>query len=249
VYNLRQQRIIEQVTDTGEVRVAELKERYEVTEMTIRRDLEKLEHHGVIRRTFGGAILTYADLALSERASLYMEEKRAIGKKAASLVQAGESIYIDGGTTTLQIAKHVAVDPSITIVTNALNIATELIDKHIPTMIIGGMVVEATSSAVGPLAIEAMSKMAFDRIFLGTTGVSILQGFSNSNMYEADLKRLAIRRATEVNIVTDHTKFGVKSLVSFADFMQVDRIISSQWPDEELQQACLEAHVEIIVVT
>lgn len=247
--NTRQQQIIDLITTHGEVRVVDLKAHFSVTEMTIRRDLEKLEQLGMIRRTFGGAILVSQDVALRDRAGIYLEEKRAIGKKAASYVQSGEVIYIDAGTTTLQIARYLPNIPSITVVTNALNVASELIERRIPTMIIGGNVMEDTSSVIGPLAIEAIQQMAFDRIFLGATGISTLQGFSNSNLYEAELKRMAIRRSSEVNIVADHTKFGVKSLVSFAEFHQVHRFISNQAPERELQTAMRDANLELITVS
>lgn len=247
--NLRQKQILDQITQHREVRIAELKERFAVTEMTIRRDLEKLEEQGLIRRTFGGAILVSQDVALRDRASIHLEEKKAIGKKAASYVQPGEIIYIDAGTTTLQVARHLPHDASITVVTNALNIASELIEKQIPTMMIGGNVREATASVVGPLAIEAIRQMAFDRIFLGTTGINLMQGFCNSNFYEAELKRMVIQRTSEVNMVSDFTKFGVKSLTSFAEFPHVHRLISNQWPEDLLKHAIQEAQVDIVVTS
>jgi DeoR family fructose operon transcriptional repressor len=249
MYNQRQQHMMEHIKTHGEVRIADLKERYAVTEMTIRRDLEKFEHQGVLRRTFGGAILVSQDIELRDRSGIFLEEKRAIGKKAASYVQSGEVIFIDAGTTTFQVARHLPNDLSITVVTNALNVATELIDRRIPSMMIGGNVMEATSATVGPLAIEAMLKMAFDRVFLGTSGISALQGFSNSNIYEAELKRIAIRRSTEVNIVADHSKYGVKSLVSFADFQPVHRLICNQMPELELQPVLIDADVELVIVS
>ncbi|RAV22392.1 DeoR/GlpR family DNA-binding transcription regulator [Paenibacillus contaminans] len=245
--NGRQQQILDLISLEGEVRIAELKEAFPVTEMTIRRDLEKLEDTGAIKRTFGGAIFVGKDIALQERSGMLTEEKIRIGRKAAALIQPGESVFIDGGTTTLQVARFLPPDRNVTVVTNALNVAAELTAKHIPTMLIGGVLVEATNSLVGPIAASNVAGMAFDRVFLGATGVNIEHGFSNSNMYEAEIKRLAIRQAAETNIVLDHSKFGNRVLVSFAPLDGVHRIVTDRLPDDELQRACREAGVRLDV--
>lgn len=245
--NARQQQMLEQLSREGELRIATLKEAYHVTEMTIRRDLEKLEETGAVRRTFGGAIFIGKDIALQERAGILMEEKARIGRYAASLIGSGESVFIDGGTTTLQVAKFLPSGMNITVVTNALNVATELSGKQIPVLMTGGMLLEATNSLVGPIAAQSLGSMAFDRVFLGATGLNMEHGFSNSNLYEAEIKQIAIRQASECNIVLDHSKFGNRMLVSFAGLSGVDRIITDQQPDEKLQLACAESGVRLEV--
>ncbi len=245
--NTRQQHMLEQLSQEGEMRIAALKETYQVTEMTIRRDLEKLEETGSIKRTFGGAIFIGKDIALQERAGILQEEKARIGRHAASLVGAGESIFIDGGTTTLQVARYLPAGMNITVVTNALNVAAELSGKQIPVLMTGGMLLEATNSLVGPIAAQSLAGMAFDRIFLGATGMNIEHGFSNSNIYEAEIKQTAIRQATETTIVLDHTKFGAKMLVSFAPLSGIERIVTDRLPDEDLQRACQETGVQLEV--
>lgn len=245
--NARQQQMLEHISREGELRIAVLKETYQVTEMTIRRDLEKLEETGVIKRTFGGAIFVGKDIALQERAGILTEEKARIGRYAASLVEAGESIFIDGGTTTLQVARHLPAGLKITVVTNALNVAAELSSKQIPVIVTGGTLLEATNSLVGPIAVHSLSSMAFDRVYLGATGLTSEHGFSNSNIYEAEIKQTAIREASETNVLLDHSKFGVKMLVSFAPLSGVERIITDQSPDESLQQACDEADVQLVI--
>lgn len=244
--NARQQQMMERLKMDGEIKVIEMKELFSVTEMTIRRDLEKLEQTGAVRRTFGGAILVGKDVALQERADYMTDEKIRIGRKAAELIEPGESVFIDGGTTTLQIARALKPGLGITVVTNALNVAGELLDKRIPTIVAGGMILESTSTLVGPITSETIASMAFNRVFLGATGVSGLHGFSNSNVYEAEIKKLAIRQASEVNIVIDHSKFGANVLVSFAELAKADRIITDRLPDSELLEACREASVAIL---
>jgi DeoR family fructose operon transcriptional repressor len=169
-----------------------------------------------------------------------------IGKQAAQLVQPGNSIFLDGGSTTLQVAKYLQSNKNITVVTNALNIAAELQGKQIATIVIGGMLLDKTSTLVGPIAASAIAKMTFDRVFIGTTGATLKHGFSNSNMHEAEIKRLAIQQAAEVNVVMDHTKFGMQDLFSFASLNAVDRIITDGQPNQELSGDFKEASVEIL---
>lgn len=245
LYNERQLQMIEWVNQEGEVKVHTLREHFQVTEMTIRRDLEKLEQHGVLRRTFGGAIATGKDIALRERSEYLLEEKMKIGKLAASFVHKGASIFIDGGTTTFQVAKYLTPEMELTVVTNALNVAAQLADKKIQTIMVGGTIVEATYSLIGPLAMEAIDRFAFDQAFIGATGLNMDHGFSNSNMYEAELKSKVIRHTKETNIVVDHSKFGEKNLISFARLQQVQRIVTDRKPEKQWLGQCQEAGVQI----
>lgn len=244
--NQRQQQILDRMAVDGEVKLAELKAMFDVTEMTLRRDMEKLEQWGHIKRTFGGAIIVGNDITLQERTGVFIEEKVRIGKKAAQRIQPGESIFLDGGSTTLQVARFIPVNQNITVVTNALNIAAELQGKQISTIVIGGMLMDQTSTLVGPVATQALEKMAFNRAFIGTTGVSLKHGFSNSNMHESEIKRLAIQQASEVNVVMDHSKFGKQDLFSFASLKLVDRIITDQMPDQAFEEAFKEETVDIV---
>jgi len=245
--NARQQQILERITLEGELRVADLKDAYGVTEMTIRRDLEKLEETGSVKRTFGGVIFVGKDVALQERTGILTEEKARIGRHAAALISPGESVFIDGGTTTLQVARYMKPDMNVTVVTNSLNVVAELSGKRIPVLMTGGMHIEATNSLVGPIAAQSLAGMAFDRIFLGATGVNVEHGFSNSNIYEAEIKMTAIRQAAETNIVVDRTKFGAKVLFSFAPLSGAQRIVTDRLPDDALCHACREAGVRLEV--
>ncbi|MCC3375041.1 DeoR/GlpR family DNA-binding transcription regulator [Cohnella sp. REN36] len=247
--NERQQRMLAILEQTGDVRVPDLKAQFGVTEMTIRRDLEKLEQTGKVKRTFGGAIMVTRDVAFSDRTGVRAAEKTRIGRCAAESIQPGDAVFLDGGTTTLQIVRHLPAEMRITVVTNAINLAAELMDKKIPTLVSGGMLLDTTSTLIGPVCVEALSKMAFDRIFLGTTGMTALHGFSNSNMYEAEIKRVAVSRAKEVNIVADRSKWGVQDLFSFAELSRADRLFTDapEGEEDELRQALEEASVEWVV--
>ncbi len=246
--NDRQKHVLNQLNHAGEVKVQDLKERYDVTEMTIRRDLEKLEQLGLAKRTFGGAILASRDKTFYQRSALMSEEKEQIGKYCVSLVQKNDSIFLDGGTTTLQIARFLPEDFPITVVTNAINIVQELAEKKISTIVVGGILVEETKSMVGPIAVETITRLAFDKVFLGTSGIHMEHGFSNSNMYEAEIKRMAIERSRESYVVSDHTKFGEKALFSFASFDQIRKIVTDQMPSFEYRSTLQKAGVDIMSV-
>lgn len=245
--NERQEEILDIINRNGEGRVNDFKSRFGVTDMTIRRDLEKLEQKGLLRRTFGGAIPIAHDITLGERNSVFMNEKMKIGKMAANKVKEGEAIFIDAGSTTFQVARYLNPDLNITVVTNALNVASELLEKEFHTVVVGGILAESTASLMGPIAMDTIRKMAFDRIFLGATGMTAEHGFSNSNVLESEVKKMAIQKASEVNIVLDHSKFGIQQLVSFAELSDVDYIITDQMPDNELAYKCTELGVVFIV--
>ncbi|MCU6707873.1 DeoR/GlpR family DNA-binding transcription regulator [Paenibacillus sp. J5C_2022] len=245
-WNDRQKRIVEKLRTDGEVKISELKNWLEVTDMTVRRDLEKLEQNGVLKRTFGGAILTAKEIALPERSIVHIAEKERIGETAVELIEPGESIFMDSGSTTLQIARCLPHEANLTVVTNALHIASELSEKKIPTIVIGGALMDTTNSMVGSLSIETILRMAFDKAFLGTTGANALHGFSNSNMHEAEIKRTAIQQAKKAYIVMDHTKFGNSALFSFASLQDVHAIITNEMPDEDMRLACEASETFII---
>ena len=245
--NERQRSILERLAREGEGRISELKEAYGVAEMTIRRDLEKLESTGVVRRTFGGAIYVGTDTTLTERAGFMVEEKRRIGRAAAALVRPGESIFIDGGSTTLQVARALPPAFPVTVVTNAMNVAAELGAKRIRVLVTGGTLRETTSSLVGPVAVQSLAGLAFDRAFLGASGVTAEHGFSNSNIEEAEIKKIAIRQSLETTVVIDHTKFGARMLFSFAPLNGVRRIVTDREPAAEWRRALDENGVEVVI--
>jgi DeoR family transcriptional regulator of aga operon/DeoR family fructose operon transcriptional repressor len=247
--NERQEQIVDMLIRDGEVKIAELSRLFDVTEMTIRRDLEKLERLQLLRRTIGGGIPAVSrDLPVWDRSVVLPEAKAAIGRAAAALIKPGEAVFFDAGTTTVQVARWIPKESDITVVTNALNVAAELLGKRVQTIVVGGLLREATSSLVGPLALEAIERMAFDRAFLGATGLTLEHGFSNSNVFEAELKRLVVAKAAEVNMLIDHSKFGVLSLASFAELPQVHRIITDRTPPESFVRACEDAGVELVAV-
>lgn len=245
-FNDRQLAILEQLRNDGEVKIGGLKEYFGVTEMTIRRDLEKLERGGHVRRTFGGAILASPDVALRDRIVERADEKERIGRAAAALVRPGDSVFIDGGSTTLQVARSLPDGADVTVVTNAINVAAELSEKRIPTIVLGGSLLETTRSMVGHMTVEAASRMAFDKAFLGATGLHPAHGFSNTNLHEAEVKRAAIRQSKEAYAVMDQSKFGLTMLVSFAGLAEVTGLVTDRLPAGELGDLCRSAGLVLV---
>ena len=246
--NARQQQMLDQIQAENELKISDLKERFQVTEMTIRRDLEKLEKLGDIRRTFGGAVWIGKDITLQVRSGVLMDEKIRIGKQAASFVQPGESIFIDSGSTTLQIARNLTHIPDIIVVTNALNVATELLNANVQVILTGGILRQATASMVGPITTETISRMGFDRVFLGATGYTPQHGFSNSNLYEVEIKKLAIKQARESYIVLDHTKLGTNQLFIFAPETEIQHVITDKAADPNLLAGLKQSGVNVMMV-
>ncbi|MBP1990839.1 DeoR/GlpR family DNA-binding transcription regulator [Paenibacillus eucommiae] len=246
--NERKERLYDIISKQGEIKFSEMSSYFGITEMTIRRDLESLEQEGLIRKTLGGAILVSSvDLSMAERVGIRTAEKMRIGRAAAELVRPREVIFIDSGTTTIQIVHHLLPKNVHTVVTNALNIAIELQNKNIQTILIGGHLWGGSSSLVGPMAEEAIGKIFFDRAFIAATALSVEHGLSNSNIFEIPIKRLAMKQSQEVNVVIDHSKFGMKSLGSFSSLDNVNRIITDQLPVDELQELCSQNEVELMI--
>lgn len=248
VLNKRQDQILALLVNEGQVKLAELSKRFNVTEVTIRRDLEKMEQQGVLVRTFGGAILSQSkDVSINTREATMIKEKSRIGKAAAALIQPGEFIFIDSGTTTVHIVKHLDPGMPLTVITNAINIIVELQKRHIPAMMLGGMLWEGSSSLVGPDTEEMLKRLVFDRAFISATGFTVRDGFSNSNVFEIQLKGLAVAQAKEANVLIDQSKFGFRSLAPFAKTGDVQRIITDRLPDPEYIAHCKTEQVSIMI--
>jgi DeoR/GlpR family transcriptional regulator of sugar metabolism len=162
------------------------------------------------------------------------------------LIEPDQAIFLDGGTTTLQVAKHIAPDHSITVVTNALNVAAVLLERGVHTIVTGGTILEKTGSMIGPIALHSLSSMAFDQVFLGTAGVTAEHGFSNSNSFEAELKRFVMGRSGKVNIVADSSKLGSRFLHSFAGLKDIHRFITDIAPPAAFAEIAQTEGVEVI---
>jgi len=228
----RHRQILTILEEDGRATVEALSQQLGVSAATVRRDLSELEKQGLLRRTHGGVLAlsgTAFEPSLGEKSGEQMEEKRRIATAAASLVRDGETIILDAGTTTLEIARVLTSRRDITVVTNSLPIAAELAaTEGVHVILTGGDLRKNTMALVGPATEAFLKKITADRVFLGTNGVSPERGLSTPNLLEAATKRAMLGAATEVVVVADHTKLGRVAFAHVADLSEVDRIVCSE---------------------
>jgi DeoR family transcriptional regulator of aga operon/DeoR family myo-inositol catabolism operon transcriptional repressor len=235
------------------VKVADLVREFDVSEETIRRDLNQLEREGLIKKNYGGAILTEEIENVSiqpvhQRKLLHYDEKSAIGKKAAELVEEHQIIIIDSGSTTWCMAKNLRHIPDLMVVTNGINVAEECSNNlDASVFLLGGKVVKKSMSLVGPQAEMELHKYSAHYVFLGASGFSLKKGFTSSDIYEAEIKRAMITAGQKVVILVDHSKFLRQGLVSFCSFQDVDMVITSDLTDPDTIKEMENFGVNVVV--
>lgn len=211
--------IMDELKKIGIVKVSDLVEKLNTSESTIRRDLSYLESLNYIKRVHGGAVLTKnknIEQSYNDKKSQNLFEKDTIAKYAASLIENGDSIYIDSGTTTYEMIKYIN-NENIVVVTNGLSHVDALIERNINCYILGGKIKNKTKAVVGYEALNYLQKYRFDKCFIGTNGIHINQGFTTPDPEEASIKEKAIEFSKEAFVITDESKFGEVSFVKFAD--------------------------------
>ncbi|MBI2914740.1 MAG: DeoR/GlpR transcriptional regulator [Firmicutes bacterium] len=246
----RQKSILKLLENTGSVEVSDLSRHYQVSVMTIRRDLASLEAQGQVTRTHGGAVLnrsTTFELSYNAKQDLRAGEKRRIGERAALLVRDGDTVILDAGTTTLEIAKRLDRRRNLTVVTNSLPIASELAgSRNIALIITGGLLRETSLSLVGPLAQQAVAALNADLAFIGVDGISAERGISTPDMVEAQTKRAMISAASRVVVVADQSKFGSVALATIAPIASVDVIVTDGALPADFAKALAESGAEVM---
>lgn len=218
----RRDLIVAYVNEKCAVTVAELMEEFGASAATIRRDLSCLHDERKILKVFGGATAINAqdvnthEPTVTAKATLNIEEKDQISKYAASLINDDDFVYIDSGTTTLEMIKYIE-NTKAKYITNGIVHAKKLLERGLSTMIIGGRCKQATEAIIGPDCIEGISKYHFTKAFMGTNGISIHAGYTTPDVDEALVKEEAVKHAYISYILADHSKFGQISSVTFAD--------------------------------
>ena len=235
----RRVKILEVLNSEGQVTVSELSKKFNVTEVTIRNDLSHLAGKELLIKTRGGGLKAQRvgiDQHLNDKAKINSKEKQAIGKKAAELINDNDTIIIDSGTTTIEIAKNLSRIKNLTVITNALNIASQLIQDEIKVILLGGILRTASLSLTGPIGENSIKNFYCDKCFLGVDGIDSQSGIYTPNLEEAHLNRMMINASKEVIIVTDSNKFKRKSFAHIAPITKVNMIITdSKIPENELK--------------
>jgi len=245
----RKSKILESLNKYGKVKVCDLSHQYEVSEVTIRRDLQELEEDELIQRVHGGAVLndnTKFEPTFSEKIDKFYDEKESVGKLAASIIVDGDTIVLDAGTTTLSIAKHI-IAKNITVLTNSVDVAYELAKKQdVEVIVTGGKLRWKTRAMVGPVADNTIKSFRVDKAFIGTNGLCIINGLTTPNIIEANTKREMIKIAKQTIVVCDHTKFNAVSFAKIVDLNNIDIIITDKQLDNELLKKFEEKDVKIM---
>jgi DeoR family transcriptional regulator of aga operon len=242
----RRQNILAILAKNGAATVRDLAERFDVSLVTIRRDLERLEGDGLIMKTHGGAVSlgvnTHAELRLSEREQQYRKEKDRIGMKAANLVQPGDTVILDEGSTCLAIARYLRAKENITVITNGIRVAAELLgNPGITLIVIGGICNHESAMLYGTDAEKAYGRLRADVYFMGIDAFSAEHGIMDGNYLQVNLKQVKATVSSQVVGVAHQAKFGRRAVARVGSLTMLHALITDGPVNENLQQ-CLDAH-------
>jgi DeoR family transcriptional regulator, aga operon transcriptional repressor len=248
----RRRRILELLDTQERATVEELSSRFGVSAVTIRGDLDTLAEAGSLVRSHGGALRRLAgDVPIAVKETLHHGQKVRIGRAAARLIGEAETIILDSGTTTVEVARQLKLMrlESLTVITNALNIAMELANlPHIRVIMIGGILRPPSYSTVGPHAEHVLRSFNADRLFLGVDGLDPDIGLMTPDVLEAQLNALMIRVSREVTVVADSSKFTRRGASVIGGLSQVHRIITDDRADPQLVTALRARNIDVVLV-
>lgn len=246
----RRQAILRQVQEAGRVTVAGLSEVYGVSEVTVRADLQALCDQGLLERTHGGAVRISSglhDLALTRRLRQQVQEKDHIGRVAAQQVEDGEAVFLDSSSTALAIARHLKQRRQLTIITNSLAVAQEMLDAADVTVVMtGGTLQKDTASLIGTEGLAFLRRYNIQKGFFGAHGVAIAEGLTDISADEADVKRPLLAMCRQVIAVADGTKWGRAGLASFAQIEDLDMLITDEHAPAALVERVTGLGVQVI---
>ncbi len=248
----RRRAILDLLNTQGRVLVGELSDRFQTSQVTIRKDLEILHAHGQIHRTHGGALpareSVLEDPTLREKEKLHHQEKLRIAEAAAGKVAEGQVVILDSGTTTTAIARALRNFRNLTIVTNAVNIAAELSGSTVEVILTGGTLRKNSFSLVGPIAEETLRRLSADLLFLGVDGFDIHYGLSTPNLLESKVNRVMVEISKRTIAVCDSSKFGRRSLSQIAPPSALQEVITDRGISKADLRALKQANIEVTVV-
>jgi DeoR family transcriptional regulator of aga operon len=235
----RRTQILQIVRTAGRAKVNELTHLFNTSAVTIRNDLNELHQRGLVVRSHGGAMLPDSILReppVLELLKEHSDEKQRIGARAAALINDGETIILDSGTTTLEIARHLKKKQALHVITNGVNIAAELLDaRDVQTFIVGGTVRGESASISGRFSEEMFDQFSADKLFLSGAGCDLEFGVSGANLEETMVNRAMLRISREIILVADASKFSKRSMTRIVLFSEIDTVISDSGLGEETQ--------------
>ncbi len=248
----RHTKILELIGERGKVEVSELSRLFRISEVTIRNDLKDLHKRGLVRRAHGGAVrveTVSVDASLQVKALQRADEKQRIGAAAAALIKDGDSIILDSGTTTQQIARQIKGRKDLTVITNGINVAMELLGANdIRLVLLGGMVRQSSYSAVGHFTEDMLRQLSADKLFLAVDAFDLDFGLSTPNPEESKVNQAMVQIAREKILVADSSKFGKRSLSRIVPLSVIDKIITDDSLAEDIKAELRARGVELTLV-
>jgi len=248
----RRAKILDQLEHEGHVTTHALSNIFKVSEVTIRNDLLLFEKKGLLHRTRGGALKDQRvniDHDLKEKSRKYLAEKQRIAKKAREFINDGDTIILDSGTTTQEIAKRFADVSDLTIITNGVNVAAEIArNRNVKLIMPGGILRQNSLSLVGGLAETSLRNYNCDKLFLGVDGIDTAYGISTPNLEEAQLNQVMIDIAKEVFIVTDSSKFLKRSFAYIAPASKITSVITDKNIPHSEHMALINLGIDVVLV-
>jgi DeoR/GlpR family transcriptional regulator of sugar metabolism len=247
----RKEKIMDMLKEDGSVKVAELSKIFKVSDVTIRQDLEKLEQDRLVTREHGGAFLNTIGKQVQNFALanlINMDKKELIGKKAAEFIDSGDTIILDSGTTTTEIAKAIIDKRNITVITNAINIVMLLgSNPAINVILTGGEFKPPTLSLTGQKAADFFNGLHVDKLFLATAGISLKSGLTYPSLSDIAVKKAMIEAADKVYLVADSTKVGKSSLASLGALSLIHFLITDSDITEKDKEVFREHEIDFII--
>lgn len=248
----RHQHILDIIKKEGKVNVLDLCNDLNVSSVTIRKDLKLLEVKGLLFRTHGGATLSNpytADRHVSEKEKIKAKEKMEIGEAGAALIEPDDCIIIASGTTVLSLARSIKPQGRLTVITAALNVATELNQiSDIEVLVLGGILRKSSSSGTGLYAEKMLEDFSCSKLFLGVDGIDIEFGLTTTHVMEAQLNRKMIQSAQKTIVLTDSSKFGKKGFGRICGLEEIDQIITDNGISEHMQEKLRGMGIEVTIV-
>ncbi len=243
--------ILEKLEADGQVNVSDLSEQFGVSEVTIRNDFLQLEKKNMLIRARGGAIKVSRvgiDFELSEKQKIYFAQKQKIGKRASKLIQDGDTIIIDSGTTTQELVKNISSEDALTVITNALNIANNLVNKNnIQVIMIGGFLRKGSLSMIGSPAETQIKNYLCDKLFLGVDGLNFDYGISTPNIEEAHFNQLSIEISRQIVVLADSSKINKRSLGVICPLSKIDILVTDDGLLPEHKSRLQQLGIEVLI--
>ena len=243
----RKQQILKLLAAEKQVMSGELSQRFKVSEDSIRRDLRELAAEGKLQRVHGGLPISAAIAPIENRKSVQMASKQAVARRAATLIQPGQVVIVDGGTTTAAMIACLPADLACTVVTHSPGIAVALVEHpQIEVILLGGKLYKHSVVAVGAETLTAMARINADLFFMGVTGVHPQAGFTTGDYEEAGIKRALATRAAETVVMVSAEKLNSASAFAIGELNLASTLIVESSLDEALSQRLAQSGVEII---